>query len=169
MKNGNLFEYIFAIRRKTLATDENGNWEGSLSQINKALEKNSQQIKVNFERKFTVIQNEQEAMVSRLNDLDGKINDQNGTISSLADAMSRIPQQMISLPEQIRTIIREEKNGSKNQLQIPKDSSNSEQQSAESTMKVEKTSSSQDTVLNNDQWSDRPIWLSCIKLLHLIS
>ena len=154
MKNGNLFEYIFAIRRKTLATDENGNWEGSLSQINKALEKNSQQIKVNFERKFTVIQNEQEAMVSRLNDLDGKINDQNGTISSLADAMSRIPQQMISLPEQIRTIIREEKDGSKNQLDIPKDS-NSDEQSVQSTMKVEQSKSSQVTVLNNEQWSEQ--------------
>ena len=89
----NHFEYIFDIRPKSENTGKNTDWEGTVTQIKKALAKTSLDSKANFNRKFKTIMSEVEQVNIKIGSLDEKLVD-------LTSAMQRIPDQMKKLINQ---------------------------------------------------------------------
>ena len=72
---GNLSRFLFAIMPKSMASDESGNWEGTVTQLKKTIDKSMASVKQTVTRSHTAIASEVHAVTSRLTSLDDKIND----------------------------------------------------------------------------------------------
>ena len=70
---GNLSRFLFAIMPKSMASDESGNWEGTVTQLKKTIEKSMQSVKQTVTRSNASISSEVKAVTTRLSALDDKI------------------------------------------------------------------------------------------------
>ena len=73
--NGLLNRFLFSIKPKSLASDESGNWEGTVTQLKKAIDKSMQIIKRDVDKSHSAISTEVNSVSNRLSSLDDKIND----------------------------------------------------------------------------------------------
>jgi len=93
-----------------LGSDEGSSWEGTVTQLKKALDTNSKQMKLNFNRKFNAIQSEVQAVSSRVTALDDKIVDLTGAqqkLPTMADMERSLPS-MSAIEQVMRRLMREQ-------------------------------------------------------------
>lgn len=83
VERGDLNRFIYAISPKTLGQDEAGSWEGTVTQLKKAIDTSMNQIKIQLGRKVGAIQSEVAVVSSKLGNLDDKLNELQGQQSKL--------------------------------------------------------------------------------------
>ena len=98
----NHFEYIFDIRPKTENSGKNNDWEGTVTQIKKALTKTSLDSKANFNRKFKTIMSEVEQNSVKIASLDDKLSDLTSAVQRIPDQMKKLFNQSKEDPNELR-------------------------------------------------------------------
>lgn len=83
VKQGDKNRFIFAITPKSLGQDEAGSWEGTVTQLKKAIDTSMSQIKSQMNKRVGGIQSEVAMVSSKLNNLDDKLNELHGNQQKL--------------------------------------------------------------------------------------
>ena len=65
-ENGLLNRFLFSISPKALASDESGNWEGTVTQLKKTVDKAMQTIKKDVDKSHNALSTEVQKVTSRL-------------------------------------------------------------------------------------------------------
>ena len=75
MRDHGLAKYIFAITPATLSTDEDDNWEGTITTLKKTIAISTMQIKQQMQKRMTGISSDVTGATDRIVHLDEKVNE----------------------------------------------------------------------------------------------
>ena len=90
-------KFLFSISPTTLGTDEQSSWEGTVTQLRKAIDNSLKGVQNNLNKKIGAVSQEVTQVNARLQTLDDRISDLSGQQQLLpnADAIERIMKRVI--------------------------------------------------------------------------
>ena len=83
IKTNDLNKFIFAVKPKSMGSDEQGGWEGTVTQLKKANEASTAQVKSAFNRRLGQVQGEVARVTQKLGTMDDRMNDIAGNVQRI--------------------------------------------------------------------------------------